>query len=370
MKKVQWINSVVLAGLIALLGEIPVYGASRLGMAQFNPADGTFAKYTYELTDHLGNVRAVVSKDGTDTGTEPDLLSYTDYYAFGMPMPGRQGTAEAYHFAYQGQFAEKDPETGYNQFEARLWDSRAGRWLVPDPAGQYWSPYLGMGNNPIDGIDPDGGFRWKRIAEFVNWFNNGDGVYENLNAVDPNLRYGVNYSFVVPSNISWLAGTAYSGVNFNNILMSVGEYLPTTPENIIYFADVTSKGTAVVLELAVTAELGAMAEASAAGYKAAQAGYKCYQTIQAARSGTNLAIRSEIVLNGGRSGQLVKTLEGPANSVLKGSNGRIFITDDAGKVIWDITKDRAKSVLPGNGFGPKIAPTQEQLNLLKQVWGN
>jgi predicted oxidoreductase (fatty acid repression mutant protein) len=76
------------------------------------------------------------------------------------------------------------------------------------------------------------------------------------------------------------------------------------------------------------------------------------------------------LLSGGRSGQLVKTLTGPANSVVKGGQGRIFITDDAGKVIWDVTKDRAKSVIPGQGFGPKVTPTQEQLNLLKQVWGN
>jgi len=76
------------------------------------------------------------------------------------------------------------------------------------------------------------------------------------------------------------------------------------------------------------------------------------------------------VLNGGRSGQLVKTLTGPANSVVKGGQGRIFITNSEGKVILDITKDRVKSVIPGRGFGPKVTPTQEQLNLLKQVWGN
>ena len=85
---------------------------------------------------------------------------------------------------------------------------------------------------------------------------------------------------------------------------------------------------------------------------------------------SNLSIRKDIVLNGGRSGQLVKTLTGPANSVVKGGQGRIFITNSEGKVILDITKDRVKSVIPGRGFGPKVTPTQEQLNLLKQVWGN
>jgi hypothetical protein len=43
-------------------------------------------------------------------------------------------------------------------FELRLWDGRLGRWLSVDPYGQYHSPYLGMGNNPVNGIDPDGGW--------------------------------------------------------------------------------------------------------------------------------------------------------------------------------------------------------------------
>jgi hypothetical protein len=42
-------------------------------------------------------------------------------------------------------------------FQLRLWDGRIGRWLSPDPMGQYASPYLGMGNNPIGLTDPTGG---------------------------------------------------------------------------------------------------------------------------------------------------------------------------------------------------------------------
>ncbi len=42
-------------------------------------------------------------------------------------------------------------------FQLRLWDGRIGRWLNPDPYGQNYSPYMGMGNNPISMIDPDGG---------------------------------------------------------------------------------------------------------------------------------------------------------------------------------------------------------------------
>jgi cell wall-associated NlpC family hydrolase len=42
-------------------------------------------------------------------------------------------------------------------FELRLWDGRLGRWLTVDPNEQYDSPYLGMGNSPMNTTDPDGG---------------------------------------------------------------------------------------------------------------------------------------------------------------------------------------------------------------------
>ncbi|WP_299223298.1 RHS repeat-associated core domain-containing protein [uncultured Aquimarina sp.] len=129
------------------LVENTIYGASRLGV---HKTDGS--SY-YQLTDHLGNVRAVVGR--TNTGQEIAMTTATDYYPFGMPMPGRNLQGD-YRYAYQGQ--EKDPETGKEAFQLRLWDSRIGRWLTTDPAGQYASPYMAMGNNPISRIDPDGGY--------------------------------------------------------------------------------------------------------------------------------------------------------------------------------------------------------------------
>lgn len=65
-----------------------------------------------------------------------------------------------YRYAYQGQYSEHDEETNWNHFELREWDATIGRWLVPDPARQHFSPYVGMGNDPVNGIDPDGGFDW------------------------------------------------------------------------------------------------------------------------------------------------------------------------------------------------------------------
>ena len=139
------------------LEEVPVYGLSRLGV--FNKTapsiyGTTWNRFTYELTDHLGNVRATFRN--IEERINPSITSVTDYYPFGMPMPNRHiQDANGYRYAYQGQ--EKDPETGKEAFELRLWDGRIGRWLTTDPAGEFSSPYLGMGNNPIRLIDSDGG---------------------------------------------------------------------------------------------------------------------------------------------------------------------------------------------------------------------
>ncbi|MFY7669751.1 RHS repeat domain-containing protein [Tenacibaculum sp. MEBiC06402] len=133
------------------LVENTIYGSGRLGVYK---SDGTSL---YQLTDHLGNVRAVIGRGANDQPMA--LTAATDYYPFGMPMPNRDLKGD-YRYAYQGQ--EKDTETGMEAFELRLWDSRIGRWLTTDPYGQYNSPYLGMGNNPINGVDSDGGlFLWK-----------------------------------------------------------------------------------------------------------------------------------------------------------------------------------------------------------------
>jgi hypothetical protein len=88
----------------------------------------------------------------------------------------------------------------------------------------------------------------------------------------------------------------------------------------------------------------------------------------AAGNGSDLSLRPDIALSGGRSGAGVKNLTGPANSVLKGSEGRIFITNESGQVILDVTANRAKPVTPGVGFGDKVLPTQQMLDLIKQIW--
>jgi RHS repeat-associated protein len=72
-------------------------------------------------------------------------------------MDGNEITDEPYRYGYQGQYSEENETTAWNEFELRMYDARFGRWISPDPYGQFASPYLAMGNRPHIGSDPDGG---------------------------------------------------------------------------------------------------------------------------------------------------------------------------------------------------------------------
>jgi RHS repeat-associated protein len=86
----------------------------------------------------------------------------------------RQGR---YRYGYQGQFAERDEETGWNHFELREYDAVVGRWLVPDPEHQYWSSYEAMRNAPIVCVDVQG----SRVFFFTR--GHAEKVMLNINAL-------------------------------------------------------------------------------------------------------------------------------------------------------------------------------------------
>ncbi|MEM9338534.1 MAG: RHS repeat-associated core domain-containing protein [Bacteroidota bacterium] len=116
--------------------------------------------YVYVSNENQENVTAYFD-DLTVRHAFSNVTLAADYYPFGMKLPGREFEREGYRNAnYQGEFAEADQESGFLAFESRMYDVRTGRWLTTDPAGQFHSPYLAMGNVPMMYVDPDGELAW------------------------------------------------------------------------------------------------------------------------------------------------------------------------------------------------------------------
>jgi RHS repeat-associated protein len=214
------------------LKELYIYGSNRIGMIQdpnpprdypftFTGIDGTTLQFTgvtytgspapwgnlfanreygrklgnkvFEFSNHLGNVLMTASdrKLSVDQGSDgitdyylPDVLSSQDYYAFGAIMPGRSFNSNDGRYGFMGK--EKNDEiygsagTSYD-FGARQYDPRLGRWMSVDPKatmGPWSSPYVGMANNPILMIDPDGAWPWPIWARsFIAASSVGGGLF-------------------------------------------------------------------------------------------------------------------------------------------------------------------------------------------------
>ncbi|SHN09457.1 YD repeat-containing protein [Flavobacterium pectinovorum] len=126
----------------------------------------------YELSNHLGNVLSVITdrplfaySDQTYSFS-PDVLTFSDYYPFGMLVPNRHQDSKEYRYGFQGQ--EKDDELkgegNSMNYTFRMHDPRIGRFFALDPLANKFSwnsPFAFSENRIMDGVELEG-------LEFVN----------------------------------------------------------------------------------------------------------------------------------------------------------------------------------------------------------
>ncbi len=120
--------------------------------------------------------------------TRGRILEENHYYAFGLKIAGissnKMGDALEGKLSneskYQGEFSDFEEELSWNDFELRTYDPQIGRWLQQDPYEEFSSPYVGMGNDPVNNVDPDGGgiFDW-----LINIFKDGSIACPTVNGV-------------------------------------------------------------------------------------------------------------------------------------------------------------------------------------------
>lgn len=210
-----------------------LYGSSRLGTWNPDPNEpaGTLGigQRSYELSNHLDNVLAVISdkKTGVDTDNngvvdyyEAEVLSATDYYSFGMKMPGRQWGLKGYRFGFNGKENDNEPKGEGNQidFGNRIYDARIGRFLSVDRLASEMpglSTYGFAANNPIQLVDVDGD-------------RPGLPPYHIVKAIfkESPMAFLAIFLSVNTSNYAlyeWSKGTPEGRGHFSNLIGAVGE---------------------------------------------------------------------------------------------------------------------------------------------------
>ncbi|MEW6773877.1 MAG: RHS repeat-associated core domain-containing protein [Bacteroidota bacterium] len=178
--------------------ETHIYGTQRLGISYPSiemignsglHTDSTKYYYghkDYELTNHLGNVLATVSdrkipvdkdNDAIIDNYVADITSVSDYYPFGSPLYGRRWSAKyRYGFNDKENINEVYGIGNFQDYGARMYDTRLARFISPDPIivmqhkYQDLSPYQFASNTPIQAIDLDGmeGFQYLEIMKMKN----------------------------------------------------------------------------------------------------------------------------------------------------------------------------------------------------------
>jgi RHS repeat-associated protein len=227
--------------------EQHLYGSSRIGIktANFDPSPAPAFTDTYtrslgfknfELTNHLGNVITVITDRKlahTTTPTSgivdyfsPEIVSSNDYYAFGMPMPGRKFTSSStYRYGFNGK--ENDNETvgtgeGTQDYGFRIYNPSLGKFLSVDPLTKEYpwnSTYAFAENDVIRSIDLDG------LEKSYRYFiRDNYGVYT--------LIKEVKYSELFPGKEYGSDGAGTKDFVYNDKIKKFGEgqYKPTFAE--------------------------------------------------------------------------------------------------------------------------------------------
>ncbi len=125
------------------------------------------------------------------TGAE---LSRMVYEPFGSIEREQSSGPDDFRAKFTGK--EYDHDSAIYYFGSRYYDPTIGRFLTPDPAWQYQSPYVYGFDDPQSGVDPDGEFFFIILAVVV-------GAYTGASMLnhDPN-----------PAHWNWKSGKTWAGL--------------------------------------------------------------------------------------------------------------------------------------------------------------
>jgi RHS repeat-associated protein len=116
---------------------------------------------------HLGSTNLITGLDGS-------VLTLMAYKPYGEIDKGHSQGDDNFRPKFTGKEWDAGSELYY--FGARYQDPQIGRFITPDPARQFYSPYLYTGGDPLTQIDPDGRFSFGGLVS---------GIYNVFNVFHP-----------------------------------------------------------------------------------------------------------------------------------------------------------------------------------------
>jgi hypothetical protein len=195
------------------------YTGTTFNLSLAEPQRGTriMGAKRYEMTDHLGNVLAVVmdrksgygNTSGLYNGFNANLANVNDYYPGGMEMPGRIKTFSNYRFGNQKQEGDDEiyGDGDISAFKYRFEDTRLNRFFSVDPLSKSYpwnSTYAFSENRLTDGVELEG-------LEYAPLIPTDESSERNFvdyyNAAESGLRDIVN---VIPATWNGIVSSYYS----------------------------------------------------------------------------------------------------------------------------------------------------------------
>lgn len=169
---------------------------------------------------------------------ESPVVQINAYYPYGMTALNwtRDGELEN-RYNFQGK--EYENKTEWHNFHARQYDASLGRWFAVDPKNQFSSPYLAMGNNPVNGIDPDGmWFGWDDVIVTAVGFTYGyvshglkTGQWDKT-AVKNGLIHAALFEIGYLTGGAGLSGSTAAGMGGAGSMSAAGSFLGSSALNI------------------------------------------------------------------------------------------------------------------------------------------
>jgi len=174
--------------------------------------NGTIPTYHYYLKDHQGNNRVVTYWNGSQWIAE----QVNHYYPFGG-LFAEGITTSSQPYKYNGKELDRMYGLDWYDYEARMYDSALGRFMVMDPMAEEmysWSTYTYCLDNPIKHVDKDG--KIPLLAGLIG------GATDYIIQVAVNKIGGKSWSEsltnVDTKSIMVSAGTSMAGIGLGNVV--------------------------------------------------------------------------------------------------------------------------------------------------------